>query len=142
MVRGRGGRENTHLRSPASRRRPAGLAHKVVAPRCYRLSPLTFDPGLDNIFENASVIEQPLGQQPHGVHGPRLQPVDHVEALRRVYGLRYPPVTVAWHGKWHQQRRQRAKDKRGQVKKVSRVRNVIRATDRSQAHTWNVSKGG
>lgn len=50
-------------------------------------SSLTFDSSLDNFFENASVIEQPLGHETYGVHGPGFEPINYMETLRSVYSL-------------------------------------------------------
>lgn len=57
-------------------------------------SPLTFDLSLDNVFEKASVIEQPLGNEAYGVHSPGFEPLNYMETLRSVYSRRNPPVTI------------------------------------------------
>lgn len=57
-------------------------------------TPLTFDLGLDNVFVKASVIEQPLGHEPYGVHGPGFEPINYMETLRSVYSRGNPPVTI------------------------------------------------
>ncbi len=53
----------------------------------FSFSPLTFDSSLDNVFVNASVIEQPLGHEAYGVHRPGFEPINYVETLRSVYSL-------------------------------------------------------
>lgn len=55
---------------------------------------LTFDLSLDNVFEKASVIEQPLGHETYGVHSPGFEPINYMETLRSVYSRRNPPVTI------------------------------------------------
>lgn len=75
-------------------RQLAGLSATDFDTTC--LPPLTCDLRLDNVLENASVIEHRLGHEAHRVHRPRIEPVNYMEALGSVYRLGYSPVTITY----------------------------------------------